>query len=161
VGACGAAAPSAWLLVPAGAIAGLDGPGALKLAGLNRVPHTSTEPPFAWRGTPAERILPLDALRERMVFFAGSAREAALNYPKNANFAPTIALAGLGFDGTRVHLVADPAAKGNTGMIEADSEIGTMTVVMAGCANTNPETSASAAFSLPRAIHVRSARVVI
>jgi hypothetical protein len=120
VGAYGAAAPPAWLLVPAGAIAGLDGPGALKLAGLNRVTHTSTEPPFAWRGTPAERILPLDALRKRTALFAGSAREAALNYPRKANFAATVALAGLGFDRTRVHLDPDPAAKGNTGMIEAD-----------------------------------------
>jgi aspartate dehydrogenase len=156
-----AAAPSAQLPVPAGAIAGLDGLGALKLAGLNRVTYTSIKPPLAWRGTPAERILPLDALQERTIFFEGSAREAALNYPKNANLAATVALAGLGFDETRVQLVADPAAQGNTGRIEADSEIGTMTVVMAGRASANPKTSASTAFSLLHAIHTRSAQLVI
>jgi aspartate dehydrogenase len=148
-------------LVPAGAIAGLDGLGTLKLAGLSRVNYTSIKPPLAWRGTPAERILPLDTLQERTVFFEGSAREAALIYPKNANLAATVALAGLGFDGTRVQLVADPAAQGNTGMIEADSEIGTMTVVMSGRASANPKTSASTAFSLLHAIHARSAQIVI
>jgi aspartate dehydrogenase len=156
-----AATPPAQLLIPAGAIAGLDGLGALKLAGLNKVTYTSAKPPVAWRGTPAEHILELEALETRIVFFEGSAREAALNYPKNANLAATVALAGLGFEHTIVRLVADPSATGNTGILEAESEIGSMSVVMAGRASSNPKTSASTAYSLLHAIRSRSSVLII
>jgi aspartate dehydrogenase len=149
------------ILVPAGAIAGLDGLGSLKAAGLTSVTYTSTKPPLAWRGTPLEDKLDLLSLRERTVFFEGSAREAALSYPKNANLAATVALAGIGLDRTIVRLVADPAASGNIGMIEASSEIGDMKVVMAGRASANPKTSASTAFSLLHAVRSRSATLVI
>ena len=156
-----AAASGARILVPAGAIAGLDGLGALKAAGLTAVTYTSAKPSLAWKGTPAEARLDLRTLRERTVFFEGSAREAALVYPKNANLAATVALAGLGLDRTTVRLVADPAAAGNTGTIEASSAIGDMTLVMAGRASANPKTSASTAYSLLHAILARSATLVI
>lgn len=149
------------ILIPAGAIAGLDGLGTHKAAGLSSVTYTSTKPPLAWRGTPAEERLDLAGLREKAVFFEGSAREAALGYPKNANLAATVALAGLGLDETRVRLVADPDATGNTGTIEASSPIGDMTLVMAGRASANPKTSASTAFSLLHAVRSRAATLVI
>jgi aspartate dehydrogenase len=155
------AAGNAPLIVPAGAIAGLDGLGTLKRAGLHAVTYTSTKPPLAWRGTPAERILDLEGLRERTTFFEGNARDAALHYPKNANLAATVALAGLGFERTRVRLVADPDATGNLGEIEASSEIGTLSVTMAGRASANPKTSASVAYSLLHAILSRGAGLVI
>lgn len=155
------ARPPAQLLVPAGAIAGLDGLGALKVAGLTSVTYTSTKPPLAWRNTPAEEVVALDALRERAVFFEGSARDAALRYPKNANLAATVALAGLGFERTTVRLVADPAAEGNTGTIHAESAIGAMSVTMAGRASANPKTSASTACSLVHAIRAQGALLVI
>jgi len=156
-----AAGCGARILVPAGAIAGLDGLGALKAAGLRSVTYTSSKPPAAWKGTPAETRLDLDMLGERTAFFEGTAREAALTYPKNANLAATVALAGLGLDRTTVRLVADPAASGNTGTIQAASEMGDMTVVMAGRASANPKTSASTAFSLLHAVRSRSATLVI
>ena len=153
--------PAAQLLIPAGAIAGLDGLGALKLAGLSKVVYTSTKPPLAWRDTPAERAFQLDALKERTVLFEGNAREAALNYPKNANLAATVALAGVGFERTVVRLIADPAALGNTGTIEAEGEIGRLTVIMRGRASVNPKTSASTAYSLLHAIRSQTASLVI
>jgi aspartate dehydrogenase len=156
-----AARTGARILIPAGAIAGLDGLGSLKAAGLTSVTYTSTKPPLAWRGTPAEELVDLASVEERTVFFEGTAREAALSYPKNANLAATVALAGLGLDRTTVRLVADPAAAGNTGMIEAASEIGDMTVIMAGRASANPKTSASTAYSLLHAVRSRSATFVI
>ncbi len=155
------AAPGAQLIVPAGAIAGLDGLGALKLAGLTGVTYTSTKPPLAWCGTPAESLLDLKALDGPVAFFDGSAREAALSYPKNANLAATVALAGLGFDRTRVQLVADPRVDGNVGQIDAESEIGSLRVTMSGRASANPKTSASVAYSLLHAIRTRSTTLVI
>lgn len=149
------------LIIPAGAIAGLDGLGALKIAGLKKVTYTSTKPPAAWKGTAAEMLANLDRLQEPVTFFEGAAREAAQQFPKNANLAATVALAGLGLDQTRVRLVADPQAQGNTGRIDAESVIGTMTLVMDGAASANPKTSASTAFSILHAVRQRRARIVI
>lgn len=149
------------ILIPAGAIAGLDGLAALRLAGLASVTYRSSKPPVAWRETEAERLVDLDAIDEPTTFFAGNAREAAVRFPKNANLAATVALAGLGFEETRVELVADPRSSVNVGTLEVDSEVGTMTVVMSGKAAANPKTSASTAFSLLHAIRREAAVVVI
>jgi aspartate dehydrogenase len=149
------------LFVPAGAIAGLDGLAAHRLAGLKRVAYTSIKPPRAWRGTPAEDALDLDALAEPTPFFEGSAREAALAYPKNANVAATVALAGIGLEETRVRLVADPAAEGNAGLLEAESALGRLRVETLAYPSANPRTSATTALSLVAAIRNRAARLVI
>lgn len=83
------------IIAAAGAIAGLDGLVACRLAGLTRFVYTSTKPPAAWRGTPAEAAADLGALTAPAVVFAGSVREAALAFPMNANLAATVALAGM------------------------------------------------------------------
>ncbi|MEQ9044410.1 MAG: aspartate dehydrogenase [Sneathiellaceae bacterium] len=156
-----AAANGARLIAPAGAIAGLDGLGALRRSGLQSVTYSSTKPPRAWAGTAAEELLDLDSLDAATTFFEGTAREAALAYPKNANLAASVALAGLGLDATRVRLVADPAAKGNTGRIEAVGAAGRLDVTMGGGASANPKTSASTAWSLLDAILRRGESFVI
>ena len=150
------------LLLPAGATAGLDGLSALRVGGLHSVRYTSTKPAGAWVGTPAERNFDLDRLTERTVIFAGSAREAARLYPKNANIAATIALAGLGLDDTEVRLVADPNASDNMGRLEAEGKFGTLRVEATGTPTPeNPKTSTNTAFSLLHAMRNRNATLVI
>lgn len=104
---------NARLILPSGAIGGIDLLAALGAAGGLSVRYRGTKPPRAWLGTPAETLLDLPALQEPKTFFTGTAREAARDYPKNANVAATLALAGAGFDATEVELTADPAASGN------------------------------------------------
>ena len=152
---------SARLIIPAGATAGLDGLAAHRLAELKRVVFTSTKPPRAWRGRPAEDALDLDAIGNSTLLFEGNAREAALAYPKNANVAATVALAGIGFEDTRVRLVADPAAEGNTGLLEVESAIGQLRIETLAYPSANPQTSASTALSLVAAIRNRTAQLVI
>ena len=60
------------LLLPAGAIAGIDGLTALRVGGLDRVRYPSTKPAEGWRGTPAEHNFELAALTEPTVIFAGT-----------------------------------------------------------------------------------------
>jgi aspartate dehydrogenase len=144
-----ARASGARLVIPVGAIAGLDGLMALRQAGLLRVRYTSTKPPLAWLGTPAQDRFDLAALRTRTVVFEGTARAAALGFPKNANLAAAVALAGLGLDATTVQLVADPAATGNSGQIDAEGTGSRLQVTVSGVASAaNPKTSGIVAHSV-------------
>jgi aspartate dehydrogenase len=157
-----AAASGARLYVAAGAIAGLDGLGALRLGGLHHVRYTSAKPPSAWKGSPAEQAVDLDACTTATPFFHGTAREAARLYPRNANLAATVALAGTGLDRTDIVLVADPALAENVGRIEASGTYGTLTVEVRGpSAPDNPRTSAITTYSLLREIENRGHTLVV
>lgn len=139
----GAAAQGAQILIPSGAIAGVDGLLAARSAGLERVTYTSIKPPVAWPGMPERR---------RKVFFEGSAREAALRYPQNANVGATVAFAGLGLDRTKVSLVSDPQARGPLGIIEAEGGFGRMRFEILAYASRNPKTSTLTAHSMVMAL---------
>ena len=150
------------LLLPAGAIGGLDAIAAMRVGGLNAVRYRSRKPPAAWRGSPAEKVGDLDGLKSRTVLYRGNAGEAALLYPQNANVAAAVALAGLGFEKTEVELVADPDAPGNVHEIEAEGVAGRFAIQLQGRpSRTNPKTSALAALSVARALMNLEATIVI
>jgi aspartate dehydrogenase len=150
------------ILLPAGAIGGIDAIAAMRVAGLTSVRYRSRKPPAAWRGTPAERLVDLGALTRRTILYQGTAGEAALLYPQNANVAAAVALAGLGFDSTEVELVADPDAPGNVHEIEAEGAAGRFAIQLQGKpSRSNPKTSALAALSVARALLNRQATIVI
>ncbi len=133
----------------AGAIGGLDILAAARLAGLSEVIYTSRKPPAAWRGTPAESRINLNAMAEALCFFEGSARDAARDYPQNANVAATLALQGLGFERTRVKLIADPAAARNTHEILIRSACADITLAISGAPSPdNPKTSMTTGYAL-------------
>lgn len=144
------------LMIPAGAIAGIDALAAARYGGLERVRYTSRKLPEAWRGTPAEKMCDLGVLKASIEFYTGNAGEAAQLFPQNANVAATIALAGLGFQRTEVSLNADPSAPGNVHVIEAEGAFGKLKLEVQGKPLAeNPKTSALAALSVLRAIHNR------
>lgn len=150
------------LIVPSGAVGGLDLLAAARVAGLSRVTYVSRKPPRAWKGTPAEQLVDLDALATATTFYTGPAGAAARDYPQNANVAAAVALAGLGFERTEVRLVADPAAPGNVHRIEAEGAFGRTDIVIEGRPlPDNPKTSMLAALSLVRIILNRGAALVV
>lgn len=136
------------IVIPTGALAGFDGLLSMRTAGLTSVKYTSTKPVAAWRRTAAEATCNLHELTRPQVFFSGSAREAAKAFPRNANLAAAVALAGIGFDRTEVALVADPGATENTGRIDAVSSVGRLHVMLSGAGFTeNPKSSQITAMS--------------
>jgi len=141
------------LWIASGAVAGIDGLLAARTAGLRSVTYTSLKGPNAWKGTPAQDLLGESAKTERVIFFSGNARQAALQYPQNANVGATIAFASLGLDRTHVALGSDPYVSGPLGIIEAEGEFGRFKFESLALASpTNPKTSALTGHSLVAAI---------
>ena len=138
------------LHLASGAIGALDCLRAARVGSLTSVTYVGRKPPASWKGSPAETRLDLDNPGpEPQTHFEGTARDAATRYPKNANVAAAVALAGLGFDRTQVKLVADPTVSENIHEIQAAGEFGRFTFEIRGHSlPDNPSSSALAAMSV-------------
>ena len=150
------------LVVSPGAIGGVDLLAALRPSGIEAVRYTGRKPPMAWAGSPAEDLLDLRALGAPTTFFTGTARAAAQAYPKNANVAATVALAGVGFDATQVALVADPGVTRNIHEISVQAGAGAFDIRIEGIAAPgNPRTSLATVHALAREVLNRRRAIAI
>jgi aspartate dehydrogenase len=148
------------IVIPSGAIGGIDALASANVLQLDDVLHQMIKPPLAWAGTPAEQRFVLAELRTRTVIFSGSAREAASQFPQNANASVVTSLAGLGIDRTRVELVADPAATTNAHRIVASGAAGRMDILLENLPlATNPKSSELTALNLVHLIERQTATV--
>ncbi len=137
------------LYLASGAIGALDCLRAARVGKLLSVTYIGRKPPKGWKGSPAEARLDLDQLESSAVHFEGTARIAATEYPKNANVAAAVALAGLGFDETTVQLIADPDIDQNIHEVQATGDFGRFSFEIRGQSlPDNPRSSALAAMSV-------------
>ncbi|MEC8572671.1 MAG: aspartate dehydrogenase [Pseudomonadota bacterium] len=144
-----------------GAIGALDALRASRTGTLQAVRYIGRKPPQGWIGSQAEQVLDLSALAgAAQVHFRGTAREAALQYPKNANVAAAVALAGIGLDNTQVELLADPSVSRNIHEIEAEGDFGSFRFSIEGNPlPSNPRTSSLAAMSVIASIKQYAERI--
>jgi aspartate dehydrogenase len=141
------------LLLASGALGALDYVRAVRGARELELRYESRKPPAAWRAELAALGHDADRLDAPVTLFSGNAREAAAAYPQNLNVAAALALAGPGFEATGVCVVCDPAATGNTHVVSARSEYGTMQLSIANTPSpTNPKSSWIVGSSLLAAI---------
>ena len=115
----------AQIIVPSGALLGLDAVRAAAEGEIHSVRMVTRKPPVSLAGAPylEEQGIDLEGLAEPRRIFRGSAREGAVGFPANVNVAAALSLAGIGPDRTELEIWADPALTRNTHRIrvEADS----------------------------------------
>lgn len=145
-----------------GAIGALDCLRAGRVGGLHSVTYIGRKPPLSWKDSPAEHKLDLmNPGSEPLVHFEGSAGNAATEYPKNANVAAAVALAGIGFDATQVKLIADPNVTENIHEVEAQGEFGRFSFQINGHSlPDNPRSSALAAMSVISTLEQETQHIV-
>jgi aspartate dehydrogenase len=112
------------ILVPTGALLGLDAVQAAAQGTIERVHMTTRKPPNGLDGAPylVARGVTVLGIAVPQCVFTGSAREAARGFPANVNVAAALALAGIGPDRTTVEIWADPGLTRNTHRIEVEAD---------------------------------------
>ncbi|MEM2865946.1 MAG: aspartate dehydrogenase [Candidatus Hadarchaeales archaeon] len=136
--------------VPSGSIPGVDGVKAAHLVGIKEAQLTTRKPPVALSYSPylKKKGVDLSGLREPLVVFEGTAREAVRAFPESVNIAATLGLAGIGLDRLRVRIIADPSLDRNVHELKVVGEAGEiMTVARNVPSPGNPRTSYLAALS--------------
>jgi aspartate dehydrogenase len=138
------------LYVPSGGIGALDALKGVCVAGCDSVEIAVTKPPAAWKNIAyVEKLgVNLDALTGPTVLFDGSARDGVPHFPQNVNIAAVLSMAGIGFDRTRLKVVADPALKFNTHFINIHGVTGSIAVKFESVPfPDNPKTAMLACYS--------------
>ena len=119
-----ARATGAQIVVPSGAVMGLDAVRGAAESGIESVTMITRKPPGGLAGAPhlVEHGIDVRGLREPLKVFEGSARDGARGFPANLNVAAALGLAGVGPERTRLEIWADPGVTRNTHEIRLEAE---------------------------------------
>jgi len=131
------------IIVPSGALLGLDAVRAAAQGSIRSVRLVTRKPPGGLAGAPylEQHRISVEGLTAPLRVFAGSAREGARGFPANVNVAAALALAGVGPDATELEIWADPTVTRNTHRIEVDADSTRFTMTVEGVPSAeNPRT---------------------
>ena len=142
------------IIVPTGALLGLDAVTAAAEGRIHSVRMTTRKPPRGLVGAPylVANGISVDGLGEAKRVFSGTAREAAAGFPANVNVAAALALAGVGPDRTMIEIWADPGVDRNCHSIEVDADSARFTLTIENIPSENPKTGRITALSVLAAL---------
>jgi aspartate dehydrogenase len=152
------------LLLPSGAVAGLDALKAIPKESITRVVLTTTKPVKALGSDPyvVAKGIKAEEITEATKIFEGSAREAAAAFPRSANVAAAVGYASMGLDKVEVQIWIDPDSDRNRHTLRVESGHG---MIVAGASNVpfeiNPRTSKLAAYSILASIRGLAKPIII
>jgi aspartate dehydrogenase len=138
-----AAETGARIIVPTGALLGLDAVRAAAEGTVESVTIESRKPPRGLAGAPylVANKVDLDAIAEPTRVFRGNAFEAAQGFPANVNVAAALALAGIGPERTMVEVWADPTVTRNTHTVKVEADAARLTMTIENVpSEENPRT---------------------
>ena len=130
------------ILVPTGALLGLDAVIAAAEGVIHSVRMITRKPPGGLEGAPhlVRNGIVVSGLTAPLLVFSGSARDAAIGFPANVNVAAALAMAGIGPDRTTIDIWADPGVTRNIHRIELDSDSARMELQIENIPSDNPKT---------------------
>lgn len=142
------------IIVPTGALLGLDAVSAMAEGKINYVRMVTRKPVKGLVGAPflVERGIKIEDIKEPLKLFEGTAREAAKGFPANLNVSVALSLAGIGPDETRLEIWADPALTRNTHRIVVDSDAARIDMTIENIPSENPKTGRITALSILAAL---------
>jgi aspartate dehydrogenase len=142
------------IIVPSGALLGLDAVTAAAEGRIHAVRMITRKPPRSLMGAPylIENGISLEGLNEPRLVFSGTARDAAAGFPANVNVAAALALAGIGPDRTMAEIWADPLIERNCHTVEVDSDSARFTLSIENIPSDNPRTGRITALSVLAAL---------
>ena len=143
------------VLIPSGAIAGIDAIKAASLQRIDSITLTTRKPiyGFADNAYVQQRKINLSQIKKETILFDGNVREAVKCFPQNINVAATIALASNAKDKLRIRIATSSEFKVNSHEIEVIGEFGRMVTKTENvvCPD-NPKTSYLAVLSAVRTL---------
>jgi aspartate dehydrogenase len=142
------------IIVPTGALLGLDAVVAAAEGNITSVRMTTRKPPAGLKGAPylEKNNISVDGLTEAKRVFSGSAREAAAGFPANVNVAAALSLAGIGPDHTQIDIWADPSVTRNCHSIEVEADSARFQMSIENVPSENPKTGRIVALSVLAAL---------
>ena len=139
------------IIVPTGALLGLDAVRAAAEGPIDSVSIETRKPPMSLIGAPylqKHAIDVMDVTRPLLVF-DGNALDAAAGFPANVNVAAALALAGIGPIRTQVRIWADPGVTRNIHTIRVEAEAARFTMTIENVPSMeNPKTGRLTTLSL-------------
>jgi aspartate dehydrogenase len=139
------------IVVPTGALLGLDAVRAAAEGPVASVAIESRKPPRGLEGAPylVQHGIDVSGITAAQRVFEGNAFDAAAGFPANVNVAAALALAGIGPMRTRVEIWADPGINRNVHTIRVEAEAARFSMTIENVPSVeNPRTGQITALSM-------------
>jgi aspartate dehydrogenase len=151
------------IVVPSGALLGLDAVAAAAQGTIHSVRMVTRKPPRGLVGAPYLDAHGIDVLDfdEATKVFEGTAREAAVGFPANLNVAAALSLAGIGPERTMIEIWADPMIDRNTHRILVDADSASLDMTIRNIPSENPKTGRITALSVLAALQKMTSPLVV